>query len=279
MKSTMKRKRITVLFPFAILISCIFFTLSISAQEATSACPPIRYAGFLFFPFGQQEGFDSPEDAIGYFVSKIRKGDLDAALEAFPIEKAAQVYNFPAYIQQNKYWSLHLMDMPYSSASDFSAEMNRQYMTSNIEVRMNNFIFSFSADPVFLQNSFLFEESTDIVGLMNKTDFDKINNLEVLRVDYANPDLQDSAKYRVLFLDTAALYGADDLSEYSVLYRAGDNELFWGGIQIIWYENRCYLWNLVSTLIDGHTFGYVVPTTEGDYQYGVDHGDFPNNTF
>ena len=221
------------------------------------------------------DGFDSPEDAIEYLISEIQSNDLNGALEAFPITHISTDFNFDGYTELSGswYWNTPLV---YPPNCQLAIEMNKHQLTARYRKELNHFIFSFLADSAFLDENLLSLDSTNIVGLMESIDFDKLASLEILRVDYVKPDLQNEECIQEDVHRISSLYGFDSIEEYTVLYTIGDGELFGSGLSVVRYGDRYYLYNLGSIFWGGYYEWHAMPITEEEYMQCVETGDFPH---
>lgn len=219
----------------------------------------------LFVRAYEDKSFASEEEALDYFVQEMRECDFEGALQAFPVVRAPEEFDFEKYVDRFQTW-ISSDSMNYSSDCELYKKINQSNFVS---LRMNyicNFAKFLSSDTAFLSNASIMTEDTDVVGLMQAAaaDTQKISKLEVVRLDYCEPELQDREDLQEAWREQAAVYGADGLSQYFVLYCMGD-EFYLGGVTFIQYGEEYYLWELDCTLSGGSMQGAVMAVTEEEY--------------
>lgn len=211
----------------------------------------------------EDKSFASQEKALDFFVERIRESDLEGALQAFPIKRAAEQFDFEKYLDYFQVWIAD-STMNYPSTSELFISLNENSYASRTMEYIQNFVTSLSTDPAFLSGKSLTPENTDITGLMEASsqNAEKISGLEIERLVYYNPEEQDSEAVQKNMQNLAALYGADGLSSYLVIYRLDSN--FWtGGMTFIQYGDEYYIWEPNCMMMN--TVGAAMPMSEEEH--------------
>lgn len=207
--------------------------------------------------------FESPEDAMDYFIDEIKEGDIEGALKAFPIERASSEFKFDSFVDMMAGWQESYV-MRYPSNSEVFRELNKYNLLANRMEKVTNFVFSFTADSMFLESLALPEKDSEIKDTMNATNANAVSEIQIVRMDYFLPEIQDNEARTRIRVETAERYGADNEYEYLVLYRLND-DLFYNAVTFIEYQGEYYLWELYGSLAALNTRGYVEATTELGY--------------
>lgn len=212
-------------------------------------------------------GFDTPEEALDYFVEAVSRMDYEKALTAFPIERAAENYSFYAMTNRIQSWQPNL-DMPVPEGADENIQLNQHFFAVTRERQINNFIFSFFADAE-LREGYPICEEYEIRRLFEDYNIEDIRNLRIEEeIEFTDPELQESESCQENFTKMARIYGGDTIEDYLVKYRI-DNKVYVSGVQFIKYGGKYYIWNLYSFGL-GNSYCYVTPEDEWGAEFSED---------
>ena len=213
----------------------------------------------------EDKSFASPEEALNYFVEEMRACDLEGALEAFPVVRAAENFDFDKYLDRLQGWAPSDI-MNYPSTCELYKNLNQSKFVSKILSYVCNFTLFLCSDDIFLDGNAIMIEEMDIPGLMEAAaeETSQIADLELVRMDYYDPEIQDGEGMQESWKEQAALYGGDGFAQYFVQYRMGDT-LYLGGATFIRYGEEYYLWELDCTLSGIRLEGAVMAVTEEEY--------------
>ncbi len=206
------------------------------------------------------EGFATPKDAMYFFISAINELDYDKALEAFPIDLAAENYDFESCIDRLGGWT-QTYNMLISSSSNENVLFNKRHFRNGLEKKLDYFIFSFMVDPKYTEGLSIAqrpEEGDDIIAELGNVNIEDIQELKLFSLDYASPSSQNKDYFQNMYAARAAVYGGDTMEEYQVVYLVG-SKFYWGGAQFIKYGDDYYLWELESELLNTNSYWMVEP--------------------
>ena len=201
-----------------------------------------------------EEGFESPQAAMEFFIETARNMDFAKMLKAFPIRRASEYYDFEYDMSQYLAWSLVSNNMLVPSTSEYNIRLNEMVYEGAVRKEIANWAFSFFADDKLLEGKSL--RASEALPLVERCSLAGIKTLEIENMQLADSDFQNSEEVQNNFARTARIYGADMFEEYSIEYRIG-NRLYSGGLRFIVYGDRYYLWQLNSVLLGTQANAYV----------------------
>lgn len=204
-------------------------------------------------------GFDTPQEALDYFVDAVADMDYEKALTAFPIERAAENYNFYAMVNRVQAW-MPTYQMVVPGGSEGNKQLNQHFLTASVERQINNFIFSFFAAPDLRAGVPLPGEDV-IRELFKDYNVEDIKKLKAVQMIFAEEELQKKDVHQENVKKTAEIYGGDTLEDYIVTYQIGSNA-YMGGVEFIKYGEKYYIWQLSSPIGGTPANCYVTPVEE-----------------
>lgn len=193
---------------------------------------------------GESDGFDTPEEALCFFAEALAAQDYGQALEAFPISRASEKADFSAYL--NTMGVMNFNPHVYvPNISKANMELNYHVMEQYVVDDITNFVV----------NLFLPENYRDGANVNTYTnaeddlrDFD-VGNLEGFSFLAAVAEGEVSNQL-------AQAFGADSIEQWRAAFQI-HYQNYVAEIQLIRYENRYYLWDLMSVCSElGETLTY-----------------------
>lgn len=211
------------------------------------------------------DGYDSSEEAISYFVSKIQLGNYEEAMRVFPIIQLEHNVDPREYYESCGSWNIN--DYPrYPKDSDELRTFNQSLFLSSYQKSLCDFCLGLMVDREYLDEYFPSDSSdsdNSIDDFMGMFDVDVLRNLEIVRMNFLD---KIESNYHE---EICSLYKIEDYEEYYVLLKSGD-EYFATGITTVKYDNKWFIGKFYCR--DGLTYtpvsdgsNYVDCLTEHEY--------------
>ncbi len=207
------------------------------------------------------KSFGTPEDAIKYFVDRLKAGDYDGCLSACAVDEMAQGFDYKAFSERmNALVPLTLSYLP--SEYKQYIEYNKCKFEQQIIGQMTYFSASFSISDEYAgiidgQTLPLKEEEMPNI-IIEQLDPSNINGLEL--IDIGKARRHDDERNREMQKKQAGIYGADDIQFRIVLYRY-DGHYCVGGFTVIEYGGRWMIQYMSDPLAGISSFGIPIPVS------------------
>jgi hypothetical protein len=235
-----KKKNIAALALCAIsVVLAIALALSLTGVIAISGASGASAAS---------KSFSSPEDAINYFVERLRLGDFNGALSACAIDEMAKGFDYEAFAERLKAIPSTMMSYLPSEYEQY-VEYNKYRLTQQIMIQMACFSVSFN---IAKENGELLEGTTVMLedgklreGFIEELDPNKISGLKL--ADIGKHRMHDDQQNRENQKKQASIFGADDVQFRTVLYEYED-KYYMGGFTLIEYGGRWLLQSMSDPL-------------------------------
>jgi hypothetical protein len=234
---------VTVLLALSLLVS--FDTLAATPRNAPSATPGAT-----------EQGFDTPEETIAYFVERVAAVDYDAALSACAIHTMAENYHFEAMAERLKAIiptvmlpSEYPMFARYNQAKA-EADILRQLSWMSLSVTLAK------SYPDFLKGTPHFDKDLDYGDFVRSADPSPLKGMAI--VEIGKHHLLDSDANQKNLRAVAGVYGAQAGTLRDVLYNI-DGQLYAGGVHLLRYDSGWLIDSLVDPLIGQSAFGALSP--------------------
>jgi hypothetical protein len=200
------------------------------------------------------KSFSTPEDAIKYFIDRLKARDMDGALGACAINEMAKGFDYEAFAERVK--SLQPLTVTYlpSEYSEF-VEYNKYKITKDIMLQMVAFSSGFYLPEKYwrlLSATMPLNSGVDVESLIKQLDPSKISKLKI--ADIGKSPKHDTTTNRKTQKSIAKTYGADDEQFRTVLYEY-DGDYYVGGFTLIEYGNRWQIANLVDPIAGISAYG------------------------
>ena len=221
-------------------------------------------------------GYSSPEELIQEFGKAIAANDMDRALSMFALDHMSDSFDLKQYVEYTRAW-IPQANLSFPSEEMIFRDANREYLRGICARQIALMCFSLQADEEYLQMSpVIADEETDpdgiFSGLEDAADLEYLSSFRVLRVDYALPDYQGASAASMESIEKQAeIYGAEDLTEYAVLYEY-DGDTYVGGVGVIRYDGRYYINYLAGNYLGLSSFGFLTQADEDEYLDIVENG-------
>lgn len=182
------------------------------------------------------ERISSPEYMVEYILQAAQTEDLDMALRGNPIDEMGLAVDTEKIIVQEECFYNELTVAP-------SAMYESYFPITSVELTGN-----------FAEMFYAFKEELKSLG-----------KLTIERVDYAKPNVQNTAEYRLKTQQLCDIWGAKKCYELSVLL-SGRTGKYVAGFQVVYYEDYWKIMGYTSDLAETTKEDYIKPITDEEYQ-------------
>jgi hypothetical protein len=195
------------------------------------------------------KGFGTPEEAINYFVERLKNNDFDGALAACAIDEMARNYDYIAFAE--RIGAIQPIGNSYlPSEYSLYVEYNRHMLAERIMTQIASCIAACSGLPEeyygLLNGKTMPLQDRELPDdLIEKLDPANIKDVELL--DIGKSDKHDTKQNRDNQKKQAKIFGADDIQFRSVLY-GYDGDYYMGGFTLIEYGGKWYIQNMMDPL-------------------------------
>lgn len=212
-------------------------------------------------------GFDTPEEAIEYFIDCINNGDVESALRVSYAEKAAENYDFEQMAEQLR---AVYANMPMPTEYEFYIVFNEYKFNADLLNQIRELVLSLTRPeyasvylgdetPIFVDNK------ADYKG----TDPTLLEPIEIIEIVVPRSDLYYESIDKNVFSKHAEAYGADSVELRNVLYKYNGN-YYCGGFQLMEYDGQYYIASACEILI-GQRSGSLMPLSKkSDFDYLIE---------
>jgi ABC-type sugar transport system substrate-binding protein len=238
-------------------------TLSI-LLAATIALMAFGVTDMVFAPQPQQKNFDTPEDAIRYFISCAKDGDYESALFACPIEQVANNFDYQAFVDRSQVISPGLQYLP--SEYDMYEAYNENSLEYALMQQLSYMAMSVSLPEEYasiLDGYTLSEYDVDFGDAVENMDPEKFFNIEIVEIS-ESASLKDDT-YQDVVETQAEIYGADKETFRAVLYMI-NGDYYVGGFTLLQYGESWLILSLNDATIGQSVYGTLIPV-EGESEF------------
>ena len=236
MKKLFWRKLFCLLLCGALLLAAYPASANFFEPTADSAETAAAEAGFRY----EGPGFDTPEDAVLYYLAGLKNLDIDQTLGAFAWETQAAHYSFRDQIIRAKGMDpVMVPGMPFSD--DFSTAANvecmRNLVINGIYTALEIYMLGENHWTSSLTGTISISEEADADAYLELFDPEKLRRLtEMDNVRFYDPDVvtdgkfsmnvaSDSPKRQENYQKQIRMYGADEIQYRVAAAEVGDDAL------------------------------------------------------
>lgn len=255
--------------PTAIYVSPKKKNVAALALGALSLLLAIALALSLTGVFGASGGataasksFGTPEDAINYFVDRLKTGDFDGALSACAIGEMAEGFDYKAYAERLNmlmYLGVSYLPSEYEQYVGYNSSKFEQQILMQMVCFTTSFNLSEENSGLIEGQNMMLQDGKLPDGLIEQLDPAKLNGLEL--VDIGKARMHDDQRNRENQKKQAKVYGADDVQFRTVLYKY-DGNYYIGGFTVIEYGGRWLIQNMSDPLAGIPSFGTPIPVAD-----------------
>jgi len=205
---------------------------------------------------GAENGFETPESAIRFFVECVRSEDYDCALRACAIEQMANGYDHEAMIT----WIRAMVPTSRFLPSEYGlfALRNRHAMEYFILQQLSWMALSIALPDEyegFLEMRTIVDTAINFDRVVDDMDPERLQRLEIIEIGSSH--LLANERHTEHLARQAEVHGADAATSRAVLYKI-DSEYFVGGLQLFQYNGSWLISALNDALIDQPAIGALI---------------------
>ncbi len=220
------------------------------------------FFGFSLQIFGESQSYSSPEEVARAFMEDMQKADFEHiyTLNAYSYDEIVDKLDAGALLHraqtlimsQNMGSTLPRAYGPLIKMNILGRYSTQLKMLISSILLPEEFDDYLSAMPQYLNDE-------DLIDLyLTSLDVRRLKKLELVRMDYVLPDIQDSPRFLENLERQKASYGFDDKKEYTLLYQRED-EYFDGAMTFVKYGDSWYIDGLEGLLQNASSSGVAGP--------------------
>lgn len=204
--------------------------------------------------------FDTPEEAVEYFVQAISQNDLEDAFKACSIEEYSSGFDF--FKLSKRLQAFTPKDLAPSQYIMYE-EMNAYIIASRLVSQIKTFTYSLLTDMDLTQIKII-ENDDEILEFIEEVNPEKLKNLKLVRVDMPYPNLLKSEKAVKNLKAQAETYGANEATEMAAFYEL-DGQTYLGGFYLIRYNSGWKIVSINSAFLGTSVDGSAIKMTMDEY--------------
>jgi hypothetical protein len=209
------------------------------------------------FCINRTYSLSNPESVIQNFVSYIKNGDIESAINLSPFCDDSLVNKI------NPKEQLLFMDsmLPQDRLIFPFGSIRKYELLSMQAFRIKYFIYSILLPEEFSSltniNPVLINGDKNVIDrFLSALNVQNLKSLELVRFDLFNPGIQFGERAKRFTDIYKRIYGFDEKLEYTVLYRH-NRKYYAGAMTLVRYENSWYILELFSVLANTSSTGNI----------------------
>jgi len=230
-------------------------------------CLAASPSGISLIAGAQDDGstpvFETPEDAITFYLEAVIQGDTAQILQASAVDEMSANFDFERAVNRVGSLTIHT---PASSDHPFYVELNKAQFTSQILGQVKNLAYGLLAtEKDVVEGLAVFIEPEGTTRFMNEVNPERLTELQVIEIGVPLPHLANDARNLENWAELARIYGADELTERIVLLEF-DEDIYYTGFTLLRYDESWKISSAASPLGGISITGAPMLTTVEDFQ-------------
>ncbi|MEG2181503.1 MAG: zinc ribbon domain-containing protein [Oscillospiraceae bacterium] len=209
--------------------------------------------------------FKTQEKAVRYFTNQIKAGDVEAAVRAFSVQARKEHYDFGKNFDALRAWNIN---SPLPGNYDIYKETNKASFKADAYNQIEHFILGMTP-YVQDKNELPFVvygiSSEELIAAL---DPQNAQSLEFVRMDYANPVVQDSESAQKKYKMICEVNGFASYEEYAVLYKTKGG-YYMGAVALVETGGEWQIFSLNSGIVKMSAASLSSPITKEEYMSAV----------
>ncbi len=243
-----------------VLMAFGIFSLSVDSNGVNIAVNPAQAVSSQASSVAAK-GFESPEQAIEFFIEKIKSGDIDGALGACASGLMAVNYDYEKMAERlNAIMPIVNGANVPGSEYTLAAKYKETTYNTSILMQLSHIIYGLNSQG---ENSKVIEgqplmpiDDVDFDELIGYFDPEVLKELKIVKIDEHSMNSDD--RNRENQKKQAGILGADTQDFRSVLYEY-DGDYFAGGFTLIEYDGEWFIVNMIDPLLGVSAYGTLQP--------------------
>lgn len=207
--------------------------------------------------------FAEPEEAIIFFIESIKERNLNSALGACAVESAAENFDFEVFTD---YLQAMVLFNTLAPSDD----------PMLLDINIIDRIYQISRSVKFFCYSLLATEKNDgmtipdpgperIEAFIDSLDTARLKDLEIGKIMFPAPDLENDERLVKSFQKRADNYGADEWTERVAVYKFEDS-YYLSGFELARYGKHWQIFSLTSALANTGIMEVITRISRTDYE-------------
>jgi hypothetical protein len=156
-------------------------------------------------------GFATPEDAVRAYLAGVADADVAGVLASAAIAEMATGFDFTAYTERLRAWSPY--SAPAPATDPMLIEMNRAKQTAQLLGQTQTLVYSLLTTEDLDSYMVSPVDGAWAQSFIDQLDLSRLADLHVVAVLLADAELQAGPRYLENAAKSAAVQGADELTE------------------------------------------------------------------
>lgn len=214
----------------------VFFSIETEDMDENSKNIPLLL---------EDKGFNTPLECLQYFTKGLAEGNLDSVLQAFAVNHYIERGDFTAQLE-GAAWSLHLSYV-LPANDELSMRLDKENFRSVIITTIIKMCIQFSSDIDYTMSHNI--NNAEAEAFVEDISLVDLGTLAVRRIDYVNPERQDSESQQKYNAKRCVIWGCEDIQDYYVLYEL-QGQMYAGSVTVVQYDGLWYIFSLNSSITE-----------------------------
>jgi hypothetical protein len=240
----------------------LLWGISMKLLQVASACSVVALMAFTSCGAVSAADLSTPEGAITAYIEGVAEQDFDAVLAATSVEKASEGYDLVAVVSRLR---ALIPGLPAPSSSPFLVAINKADFTAQIARQLKFLTYGLMTKSEIIEGNTVQMEGEGATDFVSVVRADRLESLELVKVDIPQPSLLNSERYQVNAGKMAATYGADTSTERVALV-SFEGLNFAIGFTLLRYGEEWLIFSQNSNIAELPPLGVPRPVTPDEYE-------------
>jgi hypothetical protein len=235
-----------------LLLIVVLFVAALSgvvgAAKATDHATPLQ--------------FKTPEEAVTAYLEGMAQGDVTRILQACAIDEMTENFKFDRYIDRLKAFQPY--QAPGPDAYPFYKSINKAALAAQILGQVKIVVYALLSTEDVGSGKVLMFDAGKTARFAKDVDPARLSGLKLKQIGMPNKKSMSSATYVANAARTAAVYGADELTERVALFAFEQNDYI-AGFTLLRYGTDWKIDTATSAMANISAFGVPLTASEADF--------------
>ena len=207
--------------------------------------------------------FINPEEAIEFFIDKLKNQDAIGALSTCAVNAYGEGFKFDEYAN----WLSALTPLsPAPSEYELYLQINKMQKMAEIARQIKFFIYSLlTPERDYTLTTMVDRESSEAKEIAESLDPERLSDLQIIDIRLTAPEIFNCERNLTNMKRRASFYGGETMTERVVLYKLG-KQYFVGGITLIKFGKGWQIDGMYASLAGLNSLGMTEEIDRGDYR-------------